>query len=151
MPRTRKPPRLFLRNENGRRTWVILDYGRSIRTGFREDQENEAKERLTEYLSGDFVPSGLGSALVYYVTAAGSDDYPVKIGFTALSMSKRLRQFQQGNPNALVCLATELGSFELERERHKRFWHLHLRSEWFRRDPLLMDFISSLRAVPVYT
>ncbi|RUU80469.1 GIY-YIG nuclease family protein [Mesorhizobium sp. M7A.F.Ca.MR.362.00.0.0] len=151
MPRTRKPPRLFLRNEDGRKGWVILDYGRSIRTGFSEDDADKARERLEQYRDGTFIAPRTDNAIIYYVTCPHSNDYPVKIGYTALSMSQRLRQFQQGNPNVLVCLATEFGTLGVERERHKRWRHLHIRSEWFRRDPALMDFIQSLHSVRVYT
>jgi hypothetical protein len=141
-----------LREEHGKKRWVILDAGKSFRTGFTEEEIVSAEERLAQYVQGSYTPPRRSQqALVYYVTAAASDDYPIKIGFTALSMSRRLAQFQAGNPNILTCLATEVGSQAVELERHARFRHLHVRGEWFRREPALMAFISTLQPERVYT
>ncbi|WP_408022678.1 GIY-YIG nuclease family protein [Stappia albiluteola] len=150
MPQHRKPPRLLLRNEKTGKTWIIRDNGRSFRTGFSEGEIDLAEERLAQYVAGEYTPSNTKIAYVYYVTAAHSVDYPIKIGFTAGAMSIRLTQFQLGNPNVLVCLATEIGSQALERDRHARFRHLHIRGEWFRRDPSLMGFIESIQPTEIY-
>jgi hypothetical protein len=150
MPQPRKPARLLLREDNGRKVWIIRDNGRSFRTGFSEDEENFAKERLEQYLAGEYTPASAKFAHVYYITAANSDDYPVKIGFTSFSMTQRLSQLQAGNPNILACLATEVGSQDLERERHARFRNLHIRGEWFRRDARLMEFIRMIQPQEIY-
>lgn len=51
MPRPRKPPRLEIRTENGRRIWVIRDGQRYHRTGCVEDQIADAEQSLREYLA----------------------------------------------------------------------------------------------------
>lgn len=150
MPHVRKPPRLLLRDEKGKKTWIIRDNGRSFRTGYEEPDIALAQTRLDQYVSGEYTPANTKTALVYYVTAAHSADYPIKIGFTAYAMNQRLSMFQVGNPNILVCLATEVGSQELERQRHARFGHLHIRGEWFRRDPALLQFIEMLNPHKIY-
>lgn len=151
LPQRRKPPRLILHAQTGRRkTWCIRDNGRSFRTGFGEDELDLAKERLQQYCDGTYTPASGRPALVYYVTAAHSSDYPIKIGFTANSMAYRMVHMQMGNPNILVCLATEAGSQGLEQERHARFRHLHIRGEWFRRDPFLMQFIETIQPQQIY-
>lgn len=150
MPQRRKPARLLLREDNGKKSWIIRDGGRSFRTGFGETEFDQAQERLAAYIAREYIPSNGRAALVYYITAASSIDYPIKIGFTTYAMNQRLSMFQVGNPNILICLATEIGSQDLERERHARFRHLHIRGEWFRRDPVLMAFIEGLAPQKIY-
>jgi integrase len=52
MPRRTKPPRLYLRDRGGREpTWVILDSGKEISTGAREQDGRAAETALEEYLA----------------------------------------------------------------------------------------------------
>lgn len=67
MPQKRKPPRLWLRTESDRdgrkrSTWVILDGKRHVRTGCVEDQVDEAKRHLAEYIAATFEPNRGGRA-----------------------------------------------------------------------------------------
>lgn len=50
MPRPRKPPRLLLRTDRGKRVWIIRDGERYVRTGCAEDQVGDAAQSLREYL-----------------------------------------------------------------------------------------------------
>jgi integrase len=50
MPQKRKPPRLWLRTEDGKSTWVIKDGKRSVRTGCGEADVGEAERALSDYL-----------------------------------------------------------------------------------------------------
>lgn len=51
MPRPAKPPRLYLREDKGRRVWVILDSGQYRRTGCAEGDRDGANQRLADYIS----------------------------------------------------------------------------------------------------
>jgi hypothetical protein len=139
-----------LRNDPGGPTWIIRDNGRSFRTGCREEQRASAEDVLKQYVTGEYTPSNTKVAYIYYITAAHSAEYPIKIGFTTFAVNRRLLLIQVGNPNPLICLATEIGTQEMELDRHKRFAHLHIRGEWFRRDPGLMKFIDSLNPHKIY-
>lgn len=68
-----------------------------------------------------------------------------RVYYNAFSMAQRMAQFQAAKPNVLVCLATEVESQDLERERQARFRHLHIRGEWFRRDITLMQFLETIQ------
>jgi hypothetical protein len=76
--------------------------------------------------------------IVYYVRVGDR----VKIGTTV----KTVRQRFQGQlpPDAQV-LATEPGSYEVERRRHRQFQHLQDANEWFHGGPELWEHIAQLR------
>lgn len=63
MPQKRKPPRLYLRSDGGRKVWIIRDGETNIRTGCLEDQAEEAGRRLQEYLASKFQPERGGRAV----------------------------------------------------------------------------------------
>jgi integrase len=81
MPQKRKPPRLWLRNEDGRNTWVIKDAGRSIRTGCGETEIAEAERKLGEYIAGKYeAPRGgraseiaIGDVILVYDSEKADD------------------------------------------------------------------------------
>lgn len=56
MPQKRKPPRLYLRNDGGRKVWVIRDGATNIRTGCTEAEAQQASRKLQEYLASKFEP-----------------------------------------------------------------------------------------------
>lgn len=49
MPRKQKPARLYWRKDDG--TWIILDGGKQMRTGFGQEFRAEAERALSRYLS----------------------------------------------------------------------------------------------------
>lgn len=51
MPQPKKPPRLFLRRDRGKRVWVIRDGARYVRTGCAQDQAEQAAKALQDYLA----------------------------------------------------------------------------------------------------
>jgi integrase len=51
MPRPKEPPRLYLREDKGKRVWIIRDGSRDRRTGCLESDRVGAEKRLAEYLS----------------------------------------------------------------------------------------------------
>lgn len=56
MPRHRKPPRLEIRAENGKRLWVIRDGQRYKRTGCLESEAERAAEVFALYVAGRHRP-----------------------------------------------------------------------------------------------
>lgn len=70
---------------------------------------------------------------------ASSGEY-VKIGFTR-SVSKRIKKYSTENPLPTVLLHSEPGTFETENLTHRRFAHLRVHHEWFRKTQELLDYI----------
>jgi hypothetical protein len=61
MPRKSKPARLYLERRDGREAvWTILDKGRKVRTGFLEDQTEEAEQAFVEYSASKRVSADSG-------------------------------------------------------------------------------------------
>lgn len=78
----------------------------------------------------------------------------VKIGTSGV-LANRLTELRRSYPGALL-LATEPGGIDVERSRHQQFEHLRVESisavlpvggqtEWFRKEPELMDHIGRVR------
>lgn len=67
-----------------------------------------------------------------YVYFAGSDEGPIKIGFTTRP-KRRLRELANGQAEEVRMLAVVSGTISLERSLHHRWRHLHIRGEWFQR------------------
>jgi hypothetical protein len=149
MPRNPKPARLAIRIENGRRMWVIRDGQNYCRTGLPEGDIDAAEAKLLAYIVeryGEANPAPISLGTVYYISVAGSDTYPIKIGWTNGPVAERLAALQCGNPNLLTCLASEVGKRDLELERHDQFhWSIY-RGEWYERTEAVMAHISRLTA-----
>jgi len=62
MPQKRKPPRLYLRSDGGRKVWIIRDGETNIRTGCIEAEAEAAGRKLQEYLAAKFEPERGGRA-----------------------------------------------------------------------------------------
>ncbi|QPC87071.1 tyrosine-type recombinase/integrase [Mesorhizobium sp. NBSH29] len=72
MPRSKKPPRLWLRTEtdsrgNVRPRWVIKDGTKHVRTGCFADQAAEAGQKLAEYIAEKHEPQRGGLAAEVFV------------------------------------------------------------------------------------
>jgi integrase len=75
MPQKRKPPRLWLRSEGQKATWIILDGTKHIRTGCAQDEIAEAERKLAEYIASKYeAPRGgraaeitIGDILLVYL------------------------------------------------------------------------------------
>jgi hypothetical protein len=87
----------------------------------------------------------LGSS-VYYVRMVNADGF-IKIG-VATSPESRLANMQVGSPYELELMHSEPGDETLEAQLHARFQHLHVRGEWFRPDPDLVNFIIARKRLP---
>lgn len=100
---------------------------------------------ITDGVWGGLTPDSLKLAkrvpegcVVYFAT---SDGETIKIG-TTTRLAQRMKD--QG---LTAVLATEPGSFQVERSLHIRFAHLRVggpRSEWFRAAPELLAYIDAL-------
>ena len=64
----------------------------------------------------------------------------IKIGVTAATPGRRLRQIQQGMPAKCFLIAATPGGAALERALHARFAAHCIRGEWFRYTPTLWWF-----------
>lgn len=80
-------------------------------------------------------------AVVYYL--GDPDDQLIKIG-TTTDLKHRIGSLAKAHLRR-VLLATEPGSYPLERRRHHQFRALHVYGEWYRRAPVLMDLVNELR------
>jgi hypothetical protein len=78
------------------------------------------------------------SSFVYFMQAG---EGPIKIGFTT-NPTGRLAGLQTGSPDTLTMRLVVHGDEELEASLHKRFEALHIRGEWFRAGPELLDLIA---------
>lgn len=84
-------------------------------------------------------------SVVYYLGEPTSQT--VKIG-TTTNLRSRVGALRAGHPGLLL-LATEPGSYPLERRRHWQFRASRVGSaskEWFRKTPQLMDHVAQVRA-----
>lgn len=78
--------------------------------------------------------------VVYFITDGLGH---VKIGY-ADNVEARLSGLQTANPHDLTVLATQPGSGAVERDLHARFKAHHVRGEWFRLAPEIVEYISEI-------
>ncbi|MGK3995116.1 GIY-YIG nuclease family protein [Sorangium sp. So ce1024] len=81
-------------------------------------------------------------SFVYFIGTKAAAD-PVKIG-TAMVPAQRLKDLQGANPVELHVLASFPGNVNVERAMHGIFARDRIRGEWFRRSPVIIDFIEHL-------
>lgn len=67
---------------------------------------------------------------IYFVEAVGMD--AVKVGYSTISIPRRMAHLQSGSVSELKLLGTVPGSLRHESALHHRFQDQHLRGEWFR-------------------
>ncbi len=89
------------------------------------------------------IDSSEPTVFVYFIY--NSDSQAIKIG-QAKDVQKRLDNLQVANPVELkllkkIALQDLPSARRLESELHDRFSDLHIHGEWFRAEPLLIDFI----------
>ena len=77
-----------------------------------------------------------GSSRVYFIEM---NEF-IKIGFTR-NLSRRLEELALGHPYEILLLHDIPGTFDTETDMHRRFRHLHVRGEWFKKDAELLEFI----------
>lgn len=76
---------------------------------------------------------------VYFIRAGDA----IKIGFS-IHPIKRVDELQIGNPEELELLGAFGGTERDEKALHADFSHLEIRSEWFRAEQELLDFIEEV-------
>ena len=77
--------------------------------------------------------------MIYFIK---SPQGPIKIG-TTIRLTQRLRALASEHGQGLEVLAVADGSFEVERNLHRRFAHLRKVGEWFEPGDDLLGFIVS--------
>lgn len=85
----------------------------------------------------------VGRTRIYFVQAGTSG--PIKIGYTAGPVSRRLAALQTSHPDRLRLLAEIEGDRAVEAGLHRRFVAHRRQGEWFAPHPELIEFISVLR------
>lgn len=88
---------------------------------------------VTQRRSGPVLQKGK----VYFIKCGGA----VKIGFS-IDPKLRLKELQTATPDDLELLGAMAGTTETEDELQARFAEYQIRGEWFRADPVLLDFIA---------
>jgi hypothetical protein len=140
MGRKSKGARLYLRparKDGEPARWVIRDGTTEIGVGCGAGDRLQAEARLQEYLEGRQQKEPV---YVYFITAA-AQDFPIKIGLTANRFA-RFTALQTALPYEVEIIGFwAVEDHSIERKIHKRFAHLRLRGEWFRRAPELLEFI----------
>jgi hypothetical protein len=99
-----------------------------------------AAERVGRVVFGG---GGTMKEFVYFITSEGG---PIKIG-RATDVQKRLSALQTSNPETLFVVGVIHSELHSESSVHRRFEHLRLRGEWFRRSSELITFIEENRNV----
>lgn len=102
------------------------------------------REYLVELLNGEH-RSGRSIGTVYFV----ADGELVKIGWTKKTAAERMVNLQSGNPRPLVLVATMPGNLAVEEALHDHFADFRVTGEWFRTEPLLVEFMDALNARPI--
>lgn len=83
------------------------------------------------------------AGLIYFVSVATIPDYPIKIGFCAAAMVKRLCELQVGNPNTLIVLTTHPATYAQEQATHAMLAEHCLSGEWFARHDKVLSVLES--------
>ena len=93
-----------------------------------------------------------GKPCVYFIACGFGPKARVKIGKCTGHPNARMAQLQTGSAETLRLDAFVGGGLEKERELHELFaaYRIHPRTEWFRREGDLLDFIRSLKASREY-
>lgn len=68
----------------------------------------------------------------------------IKIGYSS-NLERRIENLALGHPYEIRLLHDIEGSFDLETDLHRRFAHIHVRGEWFRKEQELLDYIEILK------
>lgn len=83
--------------------------------------------------------------VVYFIQCGPAG--PIKIGITKRGLERRrLRALQTGCPYELHLLGSVFGDEADERALHRKFREHHIRGEWFRPAPALLDAIPETAA-----
>lgn len=127
-----------------------MDGRKRIRTGFTEDQEQEAEAAARQYANGTYNPSRPVGPRRAYATPPQKGVYVVgfgpyiKIGIS-VNVTERLAGLQTGAPEKIVLYAVLDGWAAEEAALHKRFAHYRLNGEWFRNEGELAEWLRSIQ------
>jgi uncharacterized protein YozE (UPF0346 family) len=80
---------------------------------------------------------------IYFIQSGTSG--PIKIGYTASSVERRLSNLQTGHPEKLILLVSIEGNRSLEKQLHNQFNNHHLIGEWFHPHSIILSFIDEIK------
>lgn len=80
---------------------------------------------------------------IYFIQSGTSG--PIKIGYTASSVERRLSNLQIGHPEKLILLVSIEGNRSLEKQLHNQFNNHHSIGEWFHPHPSILSFIDEIK------
>ena len=83
--------------------------------------------------------------MIYFITQ--EDRKYVKIGFTSVPISLRLKGLQTGNPHKLSVIDTMDGGVQSERNLHKLFSEDHYSGEWFVYSDSIKEYLQGIRTL----
>lgn len=83
-----------------------------------------------------------GKTQVYFIQIGTSG--PIKIGFTAIGVERRLASLQTSHPEPLRVLAAINGGRDVEADLHNRFARFRLNGEWFEPHPDIIQFLAPI-------
>lgn len=159
MPRKQSEPRLYLDRTRG--TWVVRYRGMFHRTQYSENQRAEAEDYLKRLLTSPqwtqlrakATPQGMRigkraarSGVLYFVSKVGCDTYPIKVGFCASDVDRRLIDIQTGNPERLEVVAACSATFGNEMLVHQLLAESRISGEWFNRTDAVMAAVNAARS-----
>lgn len=73
----------------------------------------------------------------------------IKIGYTTLSVDRRITDLSTGNPLPFSVLLVVKANPAFEKNLHKRFASIRHRGEWFEKHPDLLALIAELKAATI--
>jgi len=79
-----------------------------------------------------------GTGWIYFIRSGDA----IKIGY-AIDVANRFSNLQSSNPVLLELLGAIRGSIEDEHRTHAMFIRLHIRGEWFRDHPAILEYIAA--------
>jgi hypothetical protein len=146
MPQKTLPPRLYLREREGRKSvWVIRDKGFEVITGAKEHQTEIAERHLAAYTArkkhyrrtrrGCTGEGAEAVGFIYFVEIA-AEDRPVKVGF-ATDVKVRLNNINVNSPFKISVVAKDRAHHNIEAALHDILSRDRIKGEWFRRSELL--------------
>lgn len=139
--------RLYLRN-GIYHCWFYDSEGRLVRRTTKKVTREAALLQLRRLEAASnrkrrFDKDSSDGRRIYFLRAPSGE---IKIG-TAVNVKRRLMDYTTYAPANYELLAIIPGGYALENELHRAFRFCHIRGEWFRPAPELIQRIEALRAV----
>jgi hypothetical protein len=121
-------------------------FGKAQTTKYLEECESLAREKDARMLvEKEIVRIEESATWVYFIQDVQAD--AIKIGFSK-NVSNRVAALQTSTTSPLKLLVCVPGGRKTEKELHEKFVQFHIRGEWFRSAPELLQYVETLRTLP---